>query len=189
MLESDYAMYMLAGIVAMSISMAITPLAIRFAPLLGMIDVPDERKVHTHIIPRVGGLGIVIGLITPLLIWSPMGDFLSSVIFGVFVLLLFGVWDDIMDLGPYTKLLGQFLAAISVVYYGDVYVWNFPFIGLDALPEYIGKPFTVIAIVTVINALNLSDGLDGLAGTGCFVASSRYSPTNQIPASEMPFEV
>ncbi|MBN4063691.1 undecaprenyl/decaprenyl-phosphate alpha-N-acetylglucosaminyl 1-phosphate transferase, partial [Cardiobacterium sp. AH-315-I02] len=62
------------------------------------------------------------------------------------------------------KFVGQLLAAIIVVYYGGVYVHHLPFIGAEALPDYIGQPFTVIAIVGMINALNLSDGLDGLAG-------------------------
>ena len=65
---------------------------------------------------------------------------------------------------PVFKFIGQLLAAIIVVYYGEIYVHHFPFLGTEELPEYIGQPFTVVAIVGMVNALNLSDGLDGLAG-------------------------
>lgn len=162
--SADLGLYMLVAIIAMAICMAIVPVLIRFAPSLGMLDSPDERKVHCEIIPRVGGVGIVLGLMVPLFIWLPIDSFIGSFLFGCAILLIFGAWDDAKELGPYIKFFGQFLAAISVVYIGDVYVHHFPFIGLNELPVYIGKPFTVIAIVGVINALNLSDGLDGLAG-------------------------
>jgi len=161
---ADLGVYMLIAIVAMAISMAIIPLMIRLAPAIGMIDSPDQRKVHTTPVPRVGGIGIVVGLIIPVLIWLQFDNFVLSFIAGTTVLLVFGAWDDAKELGPYVKFVGQLTAAIVVVYYGDVFVLHFPFLGLDLLPEYIGKPFTVIAIVGMINAVNLSDGLDGLAG-------------------------
>jgi len=148
----------------MAICMAITPLLIRFSARLGMVDSPDERKVHLQVTPRVGGIGIVLGLMTPVLIWMPIDSFVGSFLFGCLVLLVFGAWDDAKELGPFIKFFGQFVAAISVVYYGDIYVFHFPFMGAEEIPAYIGKPFTVIAIVGMINALNLSDGLDGLAG-------------------------
>lgn len=160
----DLGTYMLIAIIAMSICMAITPVLIRFAPALGMLDSPDERKVHQGAIPRVGGIGIILGLIIPLLVWLPIDPFIGSFLFGCLILMIFGAWDDAKELGPYIKLFGQFLAAIVVVYVGDVYVHHFPFFGLSVVPEYVGKPFTVIAIAGMINALNLSDGLDGLAG-------------------------
>ncbi|MHB8729104.1 MAG: glycosyltransferase family 4 protein [Sulfuricaulis sp.] len=146
--------------------MAIIPVMVRLAPRLGMIDKPDPRKVHTIPIPRVGGVGIVVGALAPLLLWEPMEPMVQAYIFGSLVLLTFGVWDDIRVLGHYTKFVGQFIAVIAVVYYGDVYITQLPFVQLqsNASIDFIGKPFTVFAIVGMINALNTSDGLDGLAG-------------------------
>ncbi|PCJ88875.1 MAG: hypothetical protein COA54_01200 [Thiotrichaceae bacterium] len=164
MLVTDLGSYMLIGIVAMSISMILIPLMIRLAPAIGMIDQPDSRKVHTEVIPRVGGIGIVIGLIVPILIWASQDTFVQSLIIGCSVLLIFGAWDDARELSPVVKLIGQIVAALTIVYYGDVYVFNFPFMESEEISELIGRPFTVIAIVGMINALNLSDGLDGLAG-------------------------
>ena len=161
---SELGLFLLIAIISMAISMAIIPLMMRYASTLGMVDKPDPRKVHASPIPRVGGVGIVIGALVPMMIWLSFTPLVSSFIFGCVVLLVFGIWDDIAELGHYVKFIGQFLAAITVVYYGGLFVEHFPYVGLYALPESVGKPFTVIALVGVINALNHSDGLDGLAG-------------------------
>jgi len=161
-LDPGFALLIL--IVSMSISMAIIPVMIRLAPALGMIDKPDPRKVHAVPIPRVGGVGIVMGALIPLLIWPVGGHLLHSFLFGALVLLVFGVWDDAKELGHYVKFIGQFVAVIAVVYYGDLYVTHLPFLSTDAINPTVGRLFTVVAMVGMINAINHSDGLDGLAG-------------------------
>ena len=153
---------LLLFVTAMIISMIVVPLMIRVAPRIGMVDMPDQRKVHTTPIPRVGGIGIVIGSLIPIILWLPFEPVIASFIFGCLVLLVFGVWDDSCELGHYVKFIGQFLAVIPLIYYADLYVETIPFFG--DLPEFIGKAFTVIAMVGMINAINHSDGLDGLAG-------------------------
>jgi len=149
---------------AIVISAAIIPLMIRLAPRLGMVDQPDPRKVHSQPIPRVGGVGIVIGTLIPILLWMPLETSLYAYLFGSLVLLVFGVWDDSRELGHYVKFVGQFIAVLTAVYYGDVYVATLPFMNLEALPESYARPFTVFALIGMINAINHSDGLDGLAG-------------------------
>lgn len=156
--------YFVIAMMALATSMIVISLMMRLAPVVGMIDTPDPRKVHTIPIPRVGGLGIVIGAILPILIWLPFTDLTISILIGAVILLLFGTWDDIAELGHYVKFVGQFLAAGVVVYYGDLYISYFPLNNYETISESIGKPFTVIAIVGMINAINHSDGLDGLAG-------------------------
>jgi len=153
---------LLVMIMAIPISMVIIPLLAKWAPVLGMIDNPDPRKVHLSPIPRVGGPGIVLGALVPVAIWLPLNDLTLAYLLGSIALLIFGVWDDIKQLGHYTKFIGQFVAVILVVYYGDLYVSHIPFFGEISIQ--LGKVFTVIAMVGVINALNHSDGLDGLAG-------------------------
>ena len=71
---------LLIAILAMAVSMAIIPIMMRLAPAVGMIDTPDSRKVHSIPIPRVGGLGIVIGSLAPMLIWLPFTDLTVSII-------------------------------------------------------------------------------------------------------------
>jgi UDP-GlcNAc:undecaprenyl-phosphate GlcNAc-1-phosphate transferase len=150
--------------VALAVSMTLVPAMIRLAPHIGMIDKPDARKVHTTPIPRAGGIGIVLGALLPMVIWLPFSDTMTSFYLGALILLFFGTWDDIAELGHYVKFIGQFAAAILVVYYGGIFVETFPFMGMEPLAPAIGKPFTVIALVGMINAINHSDGLDGLAG-------------------------
>lgn len=156
-------MTLLVLLTALAISMAITPLMIRLAPRLRMVDMPDPRKVHAKAIPRVGGIGIVIGALVSLLFWLPPEPWLHSYLFGSLVLLGFGAADDSMELGHYPKFIGQIVAAVAVVYWGDVWVANIPFV-TEPLSPALGKPFTVFALVGVMNAMNHSDGLDGLAG-------------------------
>ena len=164
--------YLLIAMMAMAISMAIIPLMMRLAPKVGMIDEPDPRKVHTAPIPRVGGLGIVIGALVPMLLWLPLTDLTVSIFSGAAILLVFGTWDDVAELGHYVKFVGQIGAACVVVYYGDLYVSHFPMYGYEAISESVGRPFTVIAIVGMINAINHSDGLDGLAGGESLISLS-----------------
>ena len=170
--DSNLGTYLLIAMMAMALSMAIIPLMMRLAPKIGMIDEPDPRKVHTAPIPRVGGLGIVIGALVPMILWLPLTDLSISIFIGSFILLVFGTWDDITELGHYVKFVGQIAAACLVVYYGDLYVSHFPMYGYETIPESIGRPFTVIAIVGMINAINHSDGLDGLAGGESLISLS-----------------
>ena len=162
--DGELGFYLIVAIIAMSVCMALTPLMIRLAPLIGMVDTPDERKVHSASIPRSGGIGIVLGMLVPLLLWLPYEALSNSIIAGCCILLAFGAWDDARNIRPVIKFVGQFVAAAVVVYYGDLYVRYFPLVWVDAVEPWIGKPITVIAIVGMVNALNLSDGLDGLAG-------------------------
>lgn len=175
---------LLLVVVAMSISMALIPLMMRFAPALGMVDKPDARKVHTVPIPRVGGVGIVLGALVPLLIWLPLNDLTISYLLGSLVLLGFGLWDDARELGHYTKFIGQFAAVVLVVFYGDLWVQRFPFID-EPLPELAGKVFTVFALVGMINAINHSDGLDGLAGGESIMSLAAITVLAYLGADEV----
>jgi len=139
-------------------------LMIRLASRLGMLDYPSPRKVHAMPVARVGGVGVAIGALIPIALWAPGNEATQSYLIGSLVLLVFGMWDDARDLNPYLKFVGQIIAASAVVYYGNVYVAYLPFSEGNALPASIAQPFTVFALVGMINALNVSDGLDGLAG-------------------------
>lgn len=162
--------YLFAFFTALVVSMAIIPLMMRLAPHFGMLDHPDPRKVHAAPIPRAGGAGIVLGALIPVIMWLDRDESVIGYLFGSLVLLVFGLWDDAKSLGHRIKFVGQIVAAVAVVYYGDIYVSVLPFGDLSPMPEVFAKPFTVFAIVGTINALNVSDGLDGLAG-GLFVLS------------------
>ena len=155
---------LLALVAAMAISMALIPLMGRFASRLGLIDQPSARKVHVVPIPRVGGIGIVIGALTAVYFLLPIDTLTQGYLLGAIVLFVFGLWDDISEIGHYPKFLGQLIAALCVVLYGELYVVSVPFVPGGEIPATLGIPFSVVALVGMINAINHSDGLDGLAG-------------------------
>ena len=147
-----------------ALSVLVIPVLTRAAPKLGLLDLPDPRKVHATAVPRVGGWGIAIGGLVPLLLAFDVDPLLQSYAIGVAILFAFGVWDDARELGHWTKFAGQVLAVSVVVFYGDLYVTRLPFFEREVLSEASGQWFTLVALVGVINAINHSDGLDGLAG-------------------------
>lgn len=148
---------------AVALSMMLIPIAQKLAPRLGMVDMPDPRKVHNAPVPRVGGWGITIGSLVPLALVFQSDPVLQSFAAGGLVLFVFGLWDDAKQVSHWIKFVGQLIAAGLVVYHGDVYVSRIPFFDSVVLSPEIGKPFTIFALVGVINAINHSDGLDGLA--------------------------
>ncbi|MCP4041237.1 MAG: undecaprenyl/decaprenyl-phosphate alpha-N-acetylglucosaminyl 1-phosphate transferase [Gammaproteobacteria bacterium] len=137
---------------------------VRLAPRLGMIDRPEERKVHSIPMARVGGWGIIFGTLITVAIWLPMDRLVQSYLFGSLVLLAFGTADDCRNMGHWSKFVGQFIAVLPVVIYAGLYVERLPFMGTDSIGPGFGIPFTIFAMMGVINAINHSDGLDGLAG-------------------------
>ena len=155
---------LLALVAAMAISMVLIPLMSRLAPRLGLVDVPTQRKIHATPIPRVGGIGIVVGSLVPIMLLLAPDNLSQAYVFGASVLFIFGLWDDVFEIGHYPKFIGQIIAALFVVLYGDLYVVRFPFVPGGEIPPDFGIPFTLVAIVGMINAINHSDGLDGLAG-------------------------
>jgi UDP-GlcNAc:undecaprenyl-phosphate GlcNAc-1-phosphate transferase len=130
------------------------------------LDEPNPRKVHEHPVPKVGGLAMAAGALLPVLLVADGGHFVNSVLIGAWVIVVFGVVDDIKDLGWKAKFAAQLLAALVVVIYGGLKICTLG----SCLPEgmAVADPvallLTLLVIVGVTNAINLSDGLDGLAG-------------------------
>lgn len=151
-------------LLAAAVSTLVIPVMRRLAPHIGMVDMPDPRKVHHIPVPRVGGWGIVLGAMVPLLLLNPIDPAMRAWLAGGALLFAFGIWDDAREIGHWPKFLGQILAACIVVFYGDLYVTRLPFVDGDILPPLAGQLFTIVAMIGVINAINHSDGLDGLAG-------------------------
>lgn len=131
-----------------------------------IMDIPDERKVHSDPTPRIGGIAMVLGAFIPIILWAPMGQFVKSMLIGSGIIVFFGIVDDTLKIGFKIKFLAQIIAALIVIQYGGLKINSLGvFAGVEyLLPGWISIPFTLIVIVGVTNALNLSDGLDGLAG-------------------------
>ena len=151
-------------IVATFVTMVLISPLVRLANRWHVVDMPAARKVHKTPVPRLGGLAMTIGAILPPLMWTTMDSQMAGFLCGIVVILFFGAWDDIKGLDFRLKFLGQIIAVLTVVLYGGVVIRYLPFFGLEPLPDYVAIPLTVFALVGVTNAINLADGLDGLAG-------------------------
>ena len=157
-------MLYLTLIVCFFISIVITPLIRKFAFLIGATDRPNYRKVHQSIMPRLGGLAIFISFIAGILILKPVHQHSFPILLGCFIIIITGVCDDMFQLPAKYKLVSQLAAACSVVFLGglEVVFINLPF-GGQLQFGLLSIPFTILWIVGITNAINLIDGLDGLA--------------------------
>lgn len=159
--------YFLGLLSAFVIAIAAMPMVIKLSYIIGAVDRPDARKVHSKSMPRMGGMAIFLGFMLVMLVLTVKGQTggpFQGVIYGAVVIFLVGLLDDIYQLSPKIKLLGQIAAAAIAVYFGVIvhFVAN-PFDGWMNL-GYFAIPVTLLWIVGVTNAINLIDGLDGLAG-------------------------
>lgn len=142
-------------------------LLIRYSHLLGLVDTPNERSFHKKITPRSGGIAIfssvavIYGAINPDIVLSHFYLHLA-----VLMIFLVGLIDDRFDISPRIKFVAIFFATI-LLYQEGIYIQNLgTYFGLTVtLPTLLLFPFTFFAIAGFTNALNLVDGLDGLAGT------------------------
>lgn len=151
-------------IIAMFVTMVLIPPLMKFAGWSGLLDYPGKRKVHSHAIPRVGGVAMMIGAVAPIIIWLTPDREVISYLFGIGIILMFGVWDDLKNIDYRLKFVGQFAATLVVVFYGNVLITSVPFYDSVQLSSYISIPLTIVFLVGITNAINLADGLDGLAG-------------------------
>ncbi len=149
---------------ALVVSMALVPILLRIAHGRRGLDMPDGRKVHSQPVPRIGGIAIAVGTLLPVVLWLPLSEIHLAYLAGLVVILAFGLADDLFGLGYAWKFVGQAIAVLIVVIGGGVLVEHLPFMGLDAAPAVLAIPFTIVALIGVTNAINLADGLDGLAG-------------------------
>ncbi len=156
---------LIAFVIALLTAIIMTPIIISISKRLNLVDQPDNRKQHQNAVPSVGGLAIFFGIAAGFLYLQPEDPQMPAIIIGAIIMLLTGFLDDIFDLRPSAKLLGQILAASVVAYSGLVIEkLTLPFIGTVFLGEYVGIALTIFWIVAAANAINLIDGLDGLAG-------------------------
>jgi UDP-GlcNAc:undecaprenyl-phosphate/decaprenyl-phosphate GlcNAc-1-phosphate transferase len=160
----------LAFILAMVVTMTTLPLLARVAGTLGVMDRPSGRKQHAAPIPRVGGLAMALGVIVAALLALHLRGADAWFLLAVGVLVAFGAWDDRVDLDYRIKLVGQLLAVAVVVLWGDARIRTITLDDSIFLPEWVSLPLTVVFLVGITNAVNLADGLDGLAGGTAFLS-------------------
>lgn len=164
---------LIAFFISLITALIITPLVSRLAFKLNAVDRPDgKRKNHNGVKPSMGGLAIFIGTIAGYLYLQPVDPHLNYIVIGACIIILTGMLDDIYNIKPIYKLIGQLSAASAVIASGLVIEkLTLPFMGTVHLGEF-GIIITLLWIVGASNAINFLDGLDGLASGVSTIALS-----------------
>jgi len=157
-----------ALLAAAVVALISTPVVRSLAFRVGAVDVPkDNRRMHKHPIPRMGGLAIFFGFILSVLMFSKLDDQLRSMLLGAVIIVILGIFDDIYALSAKLKFVVQILAALIAVFGGHRidFLSNINIFSSEPFWElgWLSVPISVIWIVGITNAVNLIDGLDGLA--------------------------
>lgn len=154
------------------------PSIITVAKLKGLYDSPDFRKIHTHKVPRLGGLAIIAGFSIAVSLWgisTGMDSRLQYLQAALIVLFFSGLKDDIIVLSPMKKLITQVVVTTIAVVGENILITNFYGIfGIHELPLWISYILTVFTIIVITNSFNLIDGVDGLAGGIGFITAVTF---------------
>jgi UDP-GlcNAc:undecaprenyl-phosphate GlcNAc-1-phosphate transferase len=166
-----------AFLVAAAVALLLTPLTARLAGRVGAVALPRERDLHDAPMPRLGGLAILAGVLLAGALLLPGEQSTRGILAGAAAITLVGAFDDAKSGGlhPVVKLLGQFAAASIPVAF-DVRVENItlPFVDPLDLGDW-GYPMTLVGIVAVMNVVNFTDGVDGLAAGVCTIAAATFA--------------
>ena len=164
-----------AFLVAFAAAALLTPLVARLARRVGAVDALKERGLASEATPLLGGLAIFAGALIAVLLFMPDSARTRGILAAAAVITLVGAWDDARDLPPVAKLAGQIVAALILVN-ADVVVRNitFPFLGALNFGD-LGGPLTVLGLVAIMNVVNFSDGVDGLAAGVCAISSIAFA--------------
>src|SRR4051812_23436414 len=171
-MESD-ALY--AAVVAFAAAALLTPVVARFARRLGAVDELKARGLAREATPLLGGLAIFAGTLIAALLFMPDSERTRGILVAAALITLVGAWDDARDLPPGAKLAGQVVAALILVNAGvEVRNITFPFLGAIEFGD-LGGPLTVLGLVAVMNVVNFSDGIDGLAAGVCAISAIAFA--------------
>lgn len=159
---------LLTLVTAFLIGFLAMPVLIGAFKKMQVVDKPGGRKIHKNETPSMGGAVIVLSVLLTAFLWLDVSNLVDiRYVIAAFALMFFvGLRDDLVELSPFQKLGGQFVAAIMVVLMSDIRISGFyGFLGIYELPLFVSYALTFIALIGLTNAFNLIDGLDGLAGT------------------------
>jgi len=160
---------------AFLISLFAIPSIIQVAHKKQLLDTPNRRRLHISLTPRLGGLAIFAGFISALTIFGIMNNAVQKLIAATIVIFFIGLKDDMVSVSAFKKFFVQFLAASIILFLGDIRIVNFHgVLNLWEIDNGISYFFTLIVILGITNAMNLIDGLDGLAASLAITASAVY---------------
>jgi UDP-GlcNAc:undecaprenyl-phosphate GlcNAc-1-phosphate transferase len=158
-------------ITAFLITYVAIPKVIFFSEKLRLLDEAGIRASHKGSVPIFGGIAIFTGIIFSLLFWADIEN-IQYLLVSILIVFFVGVIDDLLELSPLKKLVGQVMATLIIIFLGDLQIDNMHgVLGVYDLPIWLGTLFTIFVVVVITNGFNLIDGVDGLAA-GIGVISS-----------------
>jgi UDP-GlcNAc:undecaprenyl-phosphate GlcNAc-1-phosphate transferase len=162
--------------IAAVVTLVTTPLTGRLAVRVGAIDLPRKRSLHDSPVPRLGGLAILAGLLAGAAAFLPWDEETRGIFGGALAVGMVGAIDDFRELPPPVKLAGQIVAAAIPVASGvRVEAFTLPFLGSIDLGTTGGALLTGFAMVAVMNVVNFTDGVDGLAAGVCTISGATFA--------------
>lgn len=168
MLKSDIGISLQLVIITFIFSALIMPVMKRIAHHIGAIDIPrkDEgnRHIHKKPIPKLGGVGIFFAFLFGYMIFGQHSIKMNAILIGSFIIILTGIVDDINDLRASRQLVSQLIAAIVIVFYGNIILTDITIFSIHIQFGVLSKLITILFIIGCINIINFTDGLDGLSG-------------------------
>ena len=160
---------------AFVISVFAIPSIVRVSHMKNLLDEPNFRTVHVSLTPRLGGLAIFAGFLSALTIFGNITDSIQKLVAGAILLFFIGLKDDIVAISPFKKFFIQIISTCIVIFIGDIRLTDLQgFLGFGHLEDGISYGITFLAIVGITNAVNLIDGLDGLAGSIVLIISTTF---------------
>jgi len=151
------------------------PSIIYVAHLKNLLDEPNFRAMHTNLTPRLGGMAIFAGFMSAVTIFGDVTPQIQRLLASTLILFFIGLKDDISSVSAFKKFFVQILATGIVMFLGDIKINDFQgFLGIHQIDDRFAYAFTFLVIVGLINAFNLIDGLDGLAGTLILICSTSF---------------
>ncbi len=179
----DAEAYLIVGGVAAAVTLVTTPVVRRLGTRLGWVVPPDERRVHQRPTPTLGGIAMFVGFLAAMITAWRMDRFATvfttsepwGVVAAASVIFVFGFLDDVRTLSPPAKLTGMVLAGLALSVAGvTMFYFRVPFLDVVILPSDLVPLVTVLWLMGMANAINLIDGLDGLAAGIVAIASGAF---------------
>ena len=164
-------------LVALGLAVLVVPLMRPISFFLGAVDKGEGRRIHSGVIPRLGGIGLYLAFLIPMVFslmsgaWDDTHQRYWGILAGSLIIILIGFYDDLKGAKVSHKLIAEVIAALVIYFCGiSIEHMTIPFVGTVTL-GWLSLLVTVLWVVVITNAINLIDGMDGLAaGTGIFIA-------------------
>lgn len=145
-------------------SLILVPISKKIAKYIGALDYPNERKIHKKVTPKLGGLAVYSSFLIGFMLYGNNSPQMLSVLISSFILILMGIFDDISEVPAKYQFLTHLVVAAIVVFYGKIYLTEVSLFGINLnFPLWLSYTISIMFIVSLISAINLVDGLDGMS--------------------------